>query len=566
MELIKPISSPEDLKKLRQEIRTKRELGQPTISICAGTGCIALGALNIIKAFKDELNEQSLEEKVEIRETGCLGFCGQGPMLIIYPEEICYFKVKPEDIPEIISKTIMKHELVERLAYKDPITGRVVSKLEEIPFYKYQSRVLLENNAKIDPRKIEDYIAIGGYNALAKALFQMTPEQVIENVKDSNLRGRGGGGFPTGRKWETCKNFPGKPRYAIVNCSEGDPTAFKDRALMEANPHAILEGLLIGMYAIGANEGFVYVREEYLRAAERMELAVEHAKKIGFIGEDIMGSGFSFRVEVHRGAGMFVSGESTALMSAIEGKIGEPRSKYIHTAVKGLHEKPTNLNNVETWMNIPIIISNGAKWFKSIGTKGSKGTKVFSLVGKVNNEGLVEVSMGMTLKDVVYKIGCGVKNNKKLKAVQVGGPGGGFITEEMLNIPVDYDEMVGASTSMVLGSVVVLDEDTCIVDLARYFAEFLSEESCGKCIPCREGLRVLSKILNDSCEGKGKEEDILMIEDIIETMKESSLCALGSTAVNPVLTALKYFRDEYEMHVKERCCSAKVCENLKGGN
>jgi NADH:ubiquinone oxidoreductase subunit F (NADH-binding)/(2Fe-2S) ferredoxin len=566
MESIKCISSPEDLEKLRHEIRTKRELSKPTISVCTGTGCIALGALNVIEALKNELNKQSLEDRVEIRETGCLGFCGQGPMLIIYPEEICYFKIKPKDIPEIISKTIGKHELIKRLLYKDPITREVFSKVEENPFYKYQSRVLLENNAKIDPRKIEDYIAIGGYGALAKALFQMTPEQVISNVKNSNLRGRGGGGFPTGRKWETCRNAPGTPKYAIVNCSEGDPTAFKDRALMEANPHAILEGLLIGMYAMGASEGFVYVREEYPLAAERMELAVKDAEKTGFVGEDIMGSGLSFRVEVHRGAGMFVSGESTALMSAIEGKIGEPRSKYIHTAVKGLYEKPTDLNNVETWMNIPIIISNGAEWFKSIGTKGSTGTKVFSLVGKVNNGGLVEVPMGTTLRDVVYKIGGGVKNGKKLKAVQVGGPGGGFVNEEMLNIPVDFDEMDRASTSMVLGSVVVLDEDTCIVDLTRYFAEFLSEESCGKCIPCREGLRVLSKILNDSCEGKGKEEDMLMIEDIIETMKESSLCALGSTAVNPVLTALKYFRDEYEMHVKERRCSAKVCENLKGGN
>jgi len=559
------VMSPKDLEKLRKELLERRKHKQ-VIAVCVGTGCVALGAQKVVEAIKDEVKKHGLEGVVEVRETGCLGMCELGPMLLCFPDEIPYFRVKPDDASEIISKTIMKGELIERLLYRDPITRELVSKVEEIPFYKYQLRLLLENNAKIDPRKIEDYIAIGGYSALAKALFQMTPEQVLEEVKDSNLRGRGGGGFPTGRKWETCRNAPGKPKYALVNCSEGDPAAFKDRALMEANPHAILEGLIIGMYAMGAREGFVYVRNEYPLAAEHMELAVKQAEKIGFLGEDVMGSGLSFRVGVHRGGGMFVSGESTALMSGIEGKIGEPRPKYIHTTVRGLYEKPTNLNNVETWMNVPLIISNGAGWFKKIGTEGSKGTKVFSLVGKVSNVGLVEVPMGTTLKDMVYKIGDGVKNGKRLKAVQVGGPGGGFITEEMLNIPVDFDEMVKAGTSMVLGSVVVLDEDTCIVDLTRYFAEFLSEESCGKCIPCREGLRVLSKILNDICEGKGKEEDIVMIEDIAEAMKEASLCALGSTAVNPVLLSLKYFRDEYEAHIKIKRCPAKVCKNLKGEN
>lgn len=559
------VRSPEDLKKLRMELLASKKDKQ-VIAVCVGTGCVALGAQKLVEAIKDEVTKHGLEGGVEVRETGCLGLCALGPMLIVYPDEIPYFGVKPEDVSEIILKTIMKRELVERLLYRDPITGEAVSKLEEIPFYKYQLRLLLENNAKIDPRKIEDYIAIGGYSALAKAIFQMTPEQVMEEVKNSNLRGRGGGGFPTGRKWETCRNAPGKPKYALVNCSEGGPAAFKDRALMEANPHAILEGLIIGMYAMGDREGFVYVRDEYPLAAEHMELAVKQAKRIGFLGEDVMGSGLSFRVGVHRGAGMFVSGESTALMSGIEGKTGGPRPKYVHTAVRGLYEKPTDLNNVETWMNVPLIISNGAGWFKSIGTEGSKGTKVFSLVGKVNNAGLVEVPMGTALRDVVYKIGGGVKNGKRLKAVQVGGPGGGFIAEEMLNIPADFDEMVKAGTSIVLGSVVVLDEDTCIVDLTRYFAEFLSEESCGKCIPCREGLRVLSKILNDICEGKGEEEDIVMIEDIAETMKGASLCALGSTAVNPVLTALKYFRDEYEAHIKIKRCPAKVCMKLKGGN
>lgn len=564
METVKRISSPEDLERLRQKVKATRESMKSIIAFCVGTGCIALGANGVLEAIKSEIKKHRLEGEVNIRETGCLGMCEQGPMLIIYPEEIPYFKVKSEDAQEIISRTVVRGQLVKRLLYKDPVTSNVAKKIGEIPFYKPQLRLILQNNVEINPKKIEDYIAIGGYTALAKALFKMTPDQVLDEVKRSNLRGRGGGGFPTGRKWETVRNAPGKPKYVIVNCSEGDPAAFKDRALMEANPHAILEGLLIGMYAMGASKGFVYVREEYPLAAERMELAVKDAEKAGFVGKNVMGSGLNFRVEVHRGAGMFVSGESTALMFAIEGKTGEPRPKYVHTAVKGLYEKPTDLNNVETWMNIPLIISNGAEWFKSIGTGGSKGTKVFSLVGKVNNVGLVEVPMGTTLKDIVYKIGGGVKNGKKLKAVQVGGPGGGFVPEEMVNIPVDFDEMVKAGTSMVLGSVVVLDEDMCTIDMTRYFTEFLSEESCGKCIPCREGLRVLFCILNDTCEGKGREEDMPVIEDITETMKEASLCALGRTAVNPILTALKYFRDEYEAHVKKRVCPAKICKNLKG--
>jgi len=545
------VRSPEDLEEFRRKLIAESKRKQ-VIAVCRGTGCGALGTKKIAEVIKNEVKKKGLEGEVEVKDTGCLGICELGPMLIIHPNEIPYFRVTPEDVPEIISETIIKGKLVERLLYRDPITEESVSKIEEIPFYKYQLRLLLENNAKIDPRKIEDYIAIGGYKALTKALFQMTPEDVLEEVKKSNLRGRGGGGFPTGRKWETCRNAPGKPKYVLVNCSEGDPAAFKDRALMEANPHAILEGLIIGMYAIGAKEGFVYIRNEYPLAAEHMELAIRQAEKMGFLGDGVMDSGLSFRVEVHRGAGMFVSGESTALMSGIEGKIGEPRPKYIHTAVSGLYEKPTDLNNVETWMNVPLIISNGVEWFKGIGTKGSKGTKVFSLVGKVNNVGLVEVPMGIMLRDVVYKIGGGVKNGKRLKSVQVGGPGGGFLTEEMLDIPLDFDEMINTGTSMILGSMVILDEDTSIVDLTRYFAEFLSGESCGKCIPCREGLRVLSKILHDIYEGQGKDEDIIMIEDIVETMKEASLCALGNSAVNPVLTSLKYFRDEYKTYINHR--------------
>ena len=562
MREVKRISSPEDLEKLRQEIRAKKDSSKPVIAICVGTGCIALGATKVLNDIKDEIKKSGLEGKVDVRETGCLGICEQGPMLIIYPQEIPYFKVKPEDVPEIISKTIVKGQLVERLLYKDPGTGKVAKEIGEIPFYKHQLELLLGNNAKINPKNIEHYIEIGGYSALAKALFKMTPDQVLEEVKRSNLRGRGGGGFPTGIKWETTRNAPGEPKYVIVNCDQGDPGAFMDRAVMEGNPHSVLEGLIIGAYAIGANQGFVYVREEYPLAAENMSTAITQAEEYGLLGENIMGSGFSFSVIVHRGAGAFVSGESSALMTAIEGKVGEPRPKYVHTAVKGLWNKPSCLNNDKTWATIPLIILKGAEWFRNIGTKGSSGTMIFSLVGKVNNTGLVEVPMGITLRDLIFKIGGGVRDGKKFKAVQTGGPSGGFIPEQYLDIPVDFDELVKVGSMMGSGGMVVMDEDTCMVDVARYFVDFLLEESCGKCIPCREGLRVLSGILSDICAGKGKSEDIQTTEEIAETMREALLCALGKTAANPVLTSLKYFRDEWEQHIKEKRCPANFCKAL----
>ena len=562
MGAVKCISSPKDLEKLRQEIGAKRVPSQPIISVCVSTGCAALGAWRVMEAFKAELEKQGLKDKVEIRETGCLGFCEQGPRVTIYPEEICYFKVKPEDIPEIVSKTLLEKEVVERLLYKDPATGRRAQELEDIPFYKYQLRLLLKNNARIDPKKIEDYIALGGYSALAKALFEMTPEQVIEEVKMANLRGRGGGGFPAGLKWETTRDAPGEPKYAIVNCDEGDPGAFMDRSLMEGNPHSVLEGLIIGAYAIGAHEGYVYVREEYPIAVENISAAIWQAEEYNLLGKNIMGSGFGFKVRVHMGAGAFVSGESSALLTAIEGKVGEPRPKYVHTAVKGIWDKPSCLNNVKTWANVPLIILRGGEWFRSIGTKGSSGTKIFSLVGKVNNTGLVEVPMGITLRDLIYKIGGGIRGGKRFKAVQTGGPSGGFIPEEYLDLAVDFDELTKVGSMMGSGGMVVMDEDTCTVDAARFFVDFLLEESCGKCIPCREGLRVLSKILNDICDGKGKDEDMQIVEDITETMKEASLCALGRTAANPVLTSLKYFRDEWEQHIREKRCPAKLCKAL----
>ncbi|MBS7623166.1 SLBB domain-containing protein, partial [Candidatus Bathyarchaeota archaeon] len=497
-----------------------------------------------------------LAEKVEIKETGCTGFCEQGPTVTVYPDEILYCKVKPEDVPEIVSRTLRRKKVVARLLYRDPATGRRTRRLEDIPSYKRQLRLLLKNNARIDPRNIEDYIGQGGYQALPKALLDMKPETVIEEIKNANLRGLGGGGFPTWLKWVTTREAQGEPKYIIANCAEGDPGAFVDRALIEDNPHSVLEGLIIGAYAIGADAGYVYVREEYSRAVESITAALDQAQRYGFLGENIIGSSFNFSVKIHRSAGAYVSGESSALMTAIEGKLGEPRPKYIHTAVKGVWGKPTCLNNVKTLAAVPIIISNGAESFRILGTKGSSGTAIFSLSGRINNTGLVEVPMGTTLRDLVYKVGGGIKNGKSFKAMQVGGPSGGFISEEHLDLPVDFDELTKIGSMM--GSITVIDEDTCMVDAAKYFVDFLLEESCGKCIPCREGLRVLSGTLDDICRGRGRDADTNIIMDVAEAMKEASLCALGRYATSPVLTSMKYFRDEWQRHLVEKRCPIKA--------
>ncbi|MCK4475974.1 MAG: 4Fe-4S binding protein [Methanophagales archaeon] len=556
------IKSTAELEEQRQEILSKRDPDKSRIAICSGTGCLALGCDRVISAFKEEIKRQGLEDKVDIKETGCPGFCEKGTIVVIYPEGIYYLQVQPEDVPEIVSETIKGKKVVDHLLYTDPSTGAKAIHESQIAFYKNQKRLLIGNNIKIDPKNIEDYLALDGYRALAKALFEMTPEQVIEEVKESNLRGRGGAGFPAGRKWETCRNASGEPKYVIVNCDEGDPGAFMDRALMEGNPHSILEGLIIGAYAVGSHEGFIYVRQEYPLAVENVGIAIEQAREYGFLGENILGSGFDFEVEVHRGAGAFVSGESSALMTAIEGRVGEPRPKYIHTTISGVWEKPSNLNNVETWANIPLIINNGAEWFKSIGTEGSKGTKILSLVGKVNNTGLVEVPMGITLRDIIFKIGGGIPGGKKFKAVQTGGPSGGIIPEQYLDSPVDFDELAKLGSIMGSGGMVVMDEDTCMVDIARFFIDFLCDESCGKCVPCREGLDQMRGILNDIVAGKGEEEDIELLEEIGETMSNFSLCALGTTAANPVLTTIRYFGDDYEAHIKEKRCPALVCKDL----
>jgi len=556
------LNSAQELKKYREDLSARKDPAKPCISVCAGAGCLAYGAADVISAFRDEIEKQGLDATVDTKGTGCPGFCERGPVVVIYPEEICYLGVTPKDVPEILAQTINGKKVIERLVYTDPDTGKAAAKESDIPFYKYQQRILLSRNTRIDSRSIEDYLSIGGYSALAKSLFEMSAEDVLEEVKKSNIRGRGGGGFPAGRKWEGSRNAPDKTKYVIVNADEGDPGAFMDRALLEGNPHSILEGLIIGGYAIGANEGYVYVRQEYPLAVKNILHAIEQAEEYGFLGRDILGSGFNFTVTVHKGAGAFVCGESTALMTALEGRAGEPRPKYIRSNVKGLWNRPSVLNNVETWANIPIIINNGADWFTQFGTEGSKGTKIFSLVGKITNTGLVEVPMGITLRDIIYKIGGGIPGGKKFKAVQTGGPSGGCIPESLLDLEVDFDRLTEAGSMMGSGGMIVMDEDTCIVDVAKYFIHFLTDESCGKCVPCREGLRQMDKILTNITEGRGKEGDIETLEELSELAIDASLCALGKSAPNPFLSTLRYFREEYEAHIKEKRCPALSCKQL----
>ncbi|MCJ7669978.1 MAG: SLBB domain-containing protein, partial [Dehalococcoidia bacterium] len=449
-----------ELEELRQGIVSRRDPNRLCFTVCSGTGCLAIGSQQTFAAFEAELEKQGLKDRVDLRPTGCPGFCERGPIVVVYPQAVCYLHVQPEDVAEIVSQSI-EGQILERLLYVDPITGGKIACEPDVPFYKYQNRLLLGNNRLIDATKIEDYIGLGGYKALARALFDMTPEQVMAEIEKANLRGRGGGGFPTARKWRSTRDAPGEPKYVIVNCDEGDPGAFMNRALMEGNPHSVLEGLAIGAYAIGSHEGFIYVRQEYPLAAENIAIAIRQAEDYGLLGKTILGSGFDFVVKVHKGAGAFVSGESSALMNAIEGKVGEPRPKYIHTSEKGIWDKPSCLNNVETWANVPFIINNGADWFTSIGTERSRGTKIFSLVGKVNNTGLVEVPLGTPLRDIIYRIGGGVSGNKKFKAVQTGGPSGGCIPEQYLDSPVDFDELTKLGAMMGSGGMIVTDEDTC---------------------------------------------------------------------------------------------------------
>lgn len=555
------IRNPAELEKWRTTLQEDRDPQQPMISVCSTTGCAASGAKAVLAAFQEELAKQGLDKQIALKATGCHGFCERGPIVVIHPQQIFYQRVSAKDVPDIV-QAVGNGQVVERLLYIDPLSGERITVEEEIPFYKRQMRIIYANNGRIDPTSIEDYVALGGYGALSKALFAMTPDSVIETIKRSGLRGRGGAGFLTGRKWEEARRAPGDVKYVICNADEGDPGAFMDRSLLEANPHSVLEGIIIGAYAVGAHHGYIYVRNEYPLAVENVGIAIRKAEERGLLGRDILGSGFDFAFEISRGGGAFVCGESSALMRSVEGRVGEPRDKAVHATESGLWDKPTVLNNVKTWANVSQIINRGADWFASIGTEQSKGTMVFSLVGKINNTGLVEVPMGIRLRSLIYDIGGGIPNGKKFKAVQTGGPSGGCIPEKLLDLQVDYEALSKVGSMMGSGGMIVMDERTCMVDTARYFLDFTREESCGKCNPCREGCERMLQTLSDICAGKGKEGDIELLQELAECVRDASLCQLGKTAPNPVLTTIGYFREEYEAHIRDKKCPAGVCRAL----
>ncbi len=546
----------------KKNISDEANAFEKTVIISSGTCGKAGGSDAVVRRAKKILKEKGLSDKVNLKVSGCLGFCEQEPIMIINPQGIFYPKVKSENLEDIFNRSIIEKEFIQDYLYVDPVTKEQKNRKQNIQFYKKQKPVILAKNFNIDSNSINDYILNDGYSALAKVLKEMKPEDVIATIKESGLRGRGGGGFPTGKKWASSRKVKGTIKYVICNADEGDPGAYMDRSLLEGNPHSVLEGMLIGAYAIGSCHGYIYVRMEYPLAIEHFEKALNDARKKGFLGKNILNSGFDFDVRINRGGGAFVCGESTALMASIEGKPGEPRSKHVHTVEKGLWDKSSVLNNVETWTNVPLIINKGAKWYASIGTEKSKGTKIFSLVGKVNNTGLVEVPMGITLREIIYDIGGGIKDGKEFKAVQTGGPSGGCIPKELLDLPVDYESLTKAGSMMGSGGMIVMDEDNCMVDIARYFIDFLKNESCGKCTPCREGTAQMSGILENICNGKGKMEDLDKLEELAWITSETSLCQLGATSANPVLTTLQYFKNEYEAHILEKKCPAHVCTTL----
>ena len=553
---------PEDFTRYHKNLMAAMVRTPHTICLCAGTGCRAAGALEVAEAIRREIEAGKLQSQVTLKTTGCQGFCERGPLCVQQPSGTFYQMLKPEDVGDLLG-SIRGGKIVEKLLYTDPTSGKRVVKEEDIAFYANQNRMVFGLNGRIDPFAIDDYIAHGGYQALVKAL-SMKPEEVIEEVKRANLRGRGGGGFPAGKKWEACHGAPAPDgiRYIVCNADEGDPGAFMDRSIMEGNPHRVLEGMIIGAWAIGASDAYVFIRHEYPLALQTLVKALEDARTYGFLGENILGSGFSLTVHINRGGGAFVCGEEMGLIASLEGQVGEPRAKFIYPAVKGLWGRPTCINNVETWANVPLIMINGADWFTSVGTAGSKGTKIFSLVGKVNNTGLVEVPMGISLRDLVFKIGGGILKGKEFKAVQSGGPSGGAIPASLLDSTVDFDVLTKIGSMMGSGGLIVMDEDTCMVDVARYFTSFLVDESCGKCSSCREGLKQMSWILTDICAGAGKAEHVPTLERLARMVKVASLCALGGTAPNPVLSTLRYFKDEYDEHIQEHVCRSLVCKKL----
>ena len=542
------LQSAAELDKLRADILASRDPAKPCIAVCAGAACDGLESVAVASVFKSEIARQGLEARIDLRVTGCHGYCEKGPNVVAGPKDVCYFEVTPEDVPGIVAATL-NDEVFEKRVYRDPMTGVKAVHMLEVPYYRHQMRLLTGDNIRIDPMRIEDYLAVGGYAALVKALSSMTPEQVLDEVKKANLRGRGGGGFPAGSKWETTRNATEKTKYVIVNGHEGESAAFMDRAMLTGNPHKVLEGLIIGAYAIGAQKGFVYTRHDAPRLVEHVKAALAQAEAYGFLGDNILGTGFSFKVELHFDVGIFVSGESSALMRSIEGNAPEPRPKYIRTSVSGIWDKPSNLNNVETWANVPQIIEKGAGWFTSIGSEKSKGTKLVSLSGNVVNSGIVEVPMGTALRTLIFDIGGGVRDGKGLKAVHFGGAMGGSLPASMIDATLDFDEMSKLGAPIGAGGLLIMDEDTDMVEVARYLLDFLVRESCGKCVPCREGMWQMLKILTNIAEGKGKKFDLDRLADLMEVTSLGSLCALGKTSSDPLKSMLRYFRDEYEARI-----------------
>ncbi len=556
------LKSIEELNRYREALNKTKDPDKTCITICGGTGCTAFGAEGVINAFVEGIKKNGLADRVEIKRAGCRGFCERGPVVVILPKGIFYQRVAIEDVNEIISGTILNGEIIERLLYEDPVSGKKIICEEEVPFYARQKRIVLADNGRIDPTEISDYIERGGYSALSKVLISMTPDEVVEDVKKSGLRGRGGGGFPTGVKWELCRKAKGEPKYLICNADEGDPGAFMDRSLLEGNPHLVMEGMLIAAYAIGSTEGYVYVRAEYPLAVKHIKIAIQQAKEFGLLGDNILGTDFSFHLKIKEGAGAFVCGEETALIASIEGKRGMPRPRPPFPAQSGLWGKPSNINNVETFANLASIILNGGENYAQIGTEKSKGTKIFALAGKINNTGLVEVPMGTTLREVIFGIGGGIPKGRKFKAVQLGGPSGGCLTNQHLDLKIDYDTLIAAGAMMGSGGMIVMDETNCMVEIARFFLEFVQSESCGKCTPCRIGTKRMLEILTRITQGNGKEKDLDTLFRMSKIIKDSSLCGLGQTAPNPVLSTLENFRDEYEEHIKEKKCRAHVCDKL----
>ncbi|QSZ67555.1 4Fe-4S dicluster domain-containing protein [Methanofollis aquaemaris] len=557
------LKSREALEAYRTSLPPKGADARAWVQVCAGTGCIAFGSVAVREAFEEEARKRGMEIGVTFLadSTGCHGFCERGPLVVIHPGNIFYQQVKVKDVPEIFEKTILNGEVIKRLLYRDPLTKEHYQTAEKIPFYASQHRIVLKNTGHVNPFEIDDYLRAGGYAGLAKAL-SMSPKEVVGVVRDSGLRGRGGGGFPTGVKWESAAGVEAPEKYVVANGDEGDPGAFMDRSLMEGDPHSVIEGMIIGGYAIGATRGIIYVRNEYPLAVRHLTRAIEQAHEYGLLGEQVLGSGFDFEIEIFRGGGAFVCGESTALMTSIEGKAGVPRVKYIRSTEKGLWEAPTILNNVETWGNIPQILVHGADWFRSMGTANSSGTKVFSLVGKVKNSGLVEVPMGIPLRTMIYEIGGGVLKDREFKAVQTGGPSGGCLPAERLDLPVDFDELIKAGSMMGSGGMIIMDEHTCMVNVAQYFIDFLVEESCGKCTPCREGLKAMQTLLHGLTSGTARPGDTALLKEFAGHVRDTSLCGLGKTAANPVLSTMHWFPEEYEEHEKEGFCRAGVCSGL----